>query len=270
MNIDKIVLIATSAVLISLSACRKDKEETTFDSENLSNENVSSMVDKSLSDDEDAVSLRSGSGGCGINWPVATCAVVTEDSETFPKTITVDYGDGCVDIHGRTKSGKIFIHLTDELINIGAVRTVTFENYFINSVQIEGSRTATNLGPNSSDQPTFNRIVDVAITYNGSTFQRDFVETITWISGFETDECGDNVLSIEGTGSVTRPNGIIVPRTTTTPLTLDYTCGYIISGVIQVVAPLGTFTIDYGNGECDDEAVLTRPNGETQTITLQH
>jgi hypothetical protein len=270
MNINKIGLIAILAVLTSLSACLKDKEETTFDSENLSNENVSSMVDKSLSDDEDAVSLRSGSGGCGINWPVASCAVVTEDSETFPKTITVDYGDGCVDIHGRTKSGKILIHLTDELIIIGAVRTVTYENYFINSVQIEGSRTATNLGPNSSDQPTFNRIVDVAITYNGSTFQRDFVETITWISGFETDECGDNVLSIVGTGSVTRPNGIIVPRTTTTPLTLDYTCGYIISGVIQVVAPLGTFTIDYGNGECDDEAVLTRPNGETQTITLQH
>jgi hypothetical protein len=270
MKINKIGLFALSAMLISLSACRKDKEETTFDSENLSNENLSSMVEKSISDEEDAVSLRSGSGGCGINWPVASCAVVTEDSETFPKTITVDYGDGCIDLHGRTKSGKIFIHLTDELINIGAVRTVTFENYFINSVQIEGSRTTTNLGPNSSDQPTFNRVVDVAITNNGSTFQRDFVETITWISGFETEECGDNILSIDGSGSITRPNGVIVPRSTTTPVILDFSCGYITSGVIQVVAPLGTFTIDYGNGTCNDEAVLTRPNGETQTITLHH
>ena len=270
MKISKFGFSVLLAALISLASCRKDKEETTFDSENLSNENVSSMVEKSISDEEDAVSLRSGSGGCGINWPLASCATVTEDSETFPKTITVDYGDGCVDLHGRTKSGKVFIHLTDELINPGAIRTVTFENYFINSVQLEGSRTTTNIGPNSSEQPTFNRIVDVSITYNGSTFDRNFVETITWISGFDTDECGDNVISIEGSGTVTRPNGVIVPRSITTPLVLDFSCGYITSGVVQVSAPLGTFTINYGTGSCDDEAILTRPNGETQTITLHH
>jgi hypothetical protein len=270
MNINKFGLIALTSVVLSISACRKEKEENTFDNENLNQESVSSMVEKSISDEEDALSLRSGSGGCGINWPVASCAVVTEDSETFPKTITVDYGDGCIDLHGRTKSGKIFIHLTDELINIGATRTVTFENYFINSIQIEGSRTTTNLGPNSSDQPTFNRIIDVAITSNGSTFQRDCIETITWISGFETDECGDNVLSIDGYGSITRPNGVVVPRNITTPLTVDFSCGYITYGVIQVVAPLGTFTVNYGDGTCDDAALLTRPNGETETITLHH
>ncbi|MFZ4785079.1 MAG: hypothetical protein ACOYLH_06335 [Flavobacteriales bacterium] len=256
--------------LVSLSACRKDKEEDLFDSDSLSNESISSMAEKSISDEEDGMTLKSGTDGCGSNWPIATCAIVTEDSDTYPKTITVDYGDGCIDLHGRTKSGKIFIHLTDELINTNAIRTVTFDNYKINGVQIAGTRITTNTGTNASGQPVFHRVVDVTFTYEGASYQRDFDEIITWISGWDTPECNDNSISISGSGSITRPSGVVVPRVILTPLTLQSGCGYITSGVLQIQAPLGTFSINYGDGSCDDQASFTRPNGEVESFTLHH
>jgi len=45
-------------------------------------------------------------------------------------------------------------------------------------------------------------------------------------------------------------------------------CPFIRSGYIDIEKEDGTLiTIDYGNGDCDNEATVTK-DGETQTITL--
>lgn len=237
----------------------------------VTNESVSTLFEKSVSEVEDGATLKSGSSNpCNPGQMVGQCATVTEDSETFPKNISIDFGTGCTDAHGRVRTGIIHIHLTAEMTELGAVRTVTFENFHINEMQITGSRITTNTGATESGQPIFSRVVDVQITRPAGTFHRQFSGQVTWMSGFDTEACGDNVFSETGSGSVTRPNGVTVTRTITSPLIVDQTCGYITAGEVEMNTPQGTASINFGNGSCDDQAVLTRPNGTTETITLHH
>ncbi|MDZ4824764.1 MAG: hypothetical protein SH856_15005 [Flavobacteriales bacterium] len=264
--------VALMALLAgALASCRKDKENL-FDASNMTNESVSSFVEKTVSADEDAVSLKSmqGGGGENCNWQnlLAECVVVTVSSEEFPKTITIDYGDGCTNSNGVTKSGQIIINLSDDMINQGAVRVVTFQDFVVNEVEVSGSRTCTNTGTNDAGNPVFSRTVGVNITYDGETIQRDFNHVVTWLSGYVTPECGDNIFEITGSGSVTRPDGTVVTRTIIEPLIMDRICGHIISGVIEVNVPQGIATIDFGNGTCDDIAVVTSPDGETHIIHI--
>jgi hypothetical protein len=110
----------------------------------------------------------------------------------------------------------------------------------------------------------------MSITRDGSTCHRVFNGTDVWISGYNTDAVDDNVFSQTGSGSMTRPDGVSVSRTITTPLIIDRGCGFITEGVIEMQCPHGTVSINFGNGACDDQATVTKPNGQTETITLHH
>lgn len=262
------------ALTVFISSCKKEKATADLDNESINNESVSTFVEKSLTVDEDAATMRGGNGSAeGCNWQnlLASCAIVTESGTTYPKTITIDYGTGCVTQNNITKSGIVLITLTDDMMNQGAVRTVTFDNYFVNNTQIQGTRTLTNIGENESAQPVFHRVVNTTITRNAGAFNRTCDEEVTWLSGYDTEECGDNVFSITGNGTVTRPNGTTRTRTILVPLIIDHVCGYITSGVVQITGPNGVGTINFGDGSCDDLATVTRPNGNTQEIHLhQH
>lgn len=266
-----VVLFSTLLIVIatSLSSCRKEKEEE--ETNGYSEESVSGYVEKSLSEEEDGLTLKNLNGGiqnCSFVYPSSSCAQISEDVATFPKTITVDFGTGCTDYFGRTRVGKMFIHLTDSFHIAGAVRTVTFENFSINGIGITGTRITTNTGVNGSGQPTFTRVIDTDITSNGNTFSRNISHQMTWISGFDTPACFDNVWSITGSGFIVRSNGNTLTRTITNPLIVDFSCQHIKQGTIQITTGFGTWTLDYGNGSCDNAATVTRPNGSVNSISL--
>ncbi len=260
-------------MVLMVTSCKKEQATAGVDTQDISNESMSSFVEKNLITDEDAATMRGGAPGLqsNCNWQelLPECAIVNVSAETYPQTITIDYGSGCTqgDI---TKSGMITIVLTDDMINVGAVRTVTFQNYQINNTSIEGSRTLTNTGIDELGHPMFHREVNTTITRNSNTVTRVAIESVTWLSGYDTEECGDNIFSVTGSGSITRPDGITRTRTIVVPLIIDRICGYITQGVIEIQGPNGNGSIDFGDGSCDDEALVTRPNGNTQVIHLHH
>lgn len=264
------LILSSLLVVVSLSSCRKDKEEEE-ETNGYSEEAVAGYVEKSLSEEEDGLTLKNlsgGSGNCSFGYPSSSCASISEDSPSFPKTITIDFGTGCTDYFGRTRIGKMFIHLTDSFHLAGAIRTVTFENFSINGIAIAGSRITTNNGLNSSGQPTFTRVIDTDITNNGSTFSRNFTHQMTWLSGYDTPACFDNVWSISGSGTVVRPNGNTLSRVITSPLIVDFSCQHIKQGTVQITTSFGLWTLDYGTGACDNSATVTRPNGTVNSISL--
>jgi hypothetical protein len=252
-----------------LSSCKK--EQTTDEAEDMMNtEALSAFVEKSVSADEDASTMRGpiGSGGCNWQSQLASCALVTESGQAFPKTITIDYGEGCTNENGITKSGQIIIELSDEMQNTGAVRTVTFQNYMINNTQISGSRLTTNIGNNDFGQPQFSRVVNTTLARNGNIIVRTCDENVSWISGYDTEPCGDNIFSITGSGTSTRNDETTRIRVITEPLLVDQVCGYITEGIITIQAPKGQRSINFGDGACDDIAVVTGINGNTNEIHL--
>lgn len=260
------MLFASTALL---SSCKKEQNTNEIE-DVVSTEAMSLFVEKSVSADEDIPAMRgmAGSGGCNWQSQLASCAIVTESGEEFPKTITIDYGEGCTNENGISKSGLIIIELSDDMQNEGAVRTVTFQNYMVNGAQISGSRVTINIGVNESGQSQFSREVNTTIVKNGNTVVRTCNETVTWLSGYDTEACGDNVFSVTGSGTSVKNDGAMRIRTIAEPLIIDQACGYITSGVVSIAGPQGQRSIDFGDGACDDVAIVTGMNGNTHEINL--
>ncbi|MBC2840556.1 hypothetical protein [Robiginitalea sp. SC105] len=54
----------------------------------------------------------------------------------------------------------------------------------------------------------------------------------------------------------------------TSPLTGNFECTYLVSGVMIVGKNGLSMTVDFGDGSCDNEAILTYPNGMMETYEL--
>src|SRR4029450_3470330 len=83
---------------------------------------------------------------------IGTCPTITvsPNDSTYPKTITIDFGDSCVGNDGKLRSGKIVLHLTGPLRRSGSVLTITLENFYINHIHLEGTKAITNLSENGA------------------------------------------------------------------------------------------------------------------------
>jgi hypothetical protein len=255
-------------LVIGFTSCKKETENT--DVTGAKNEVLSAFVDKALSEDIDAATLnRSTSQGQPCNWQLLLpdCATISESGDDYPKEIIIDFGDGCVDNFGRVKSGQIVINLSNDMQTEGSVRTVSFIEFYVDDVNVLGSRTTTNMGVDSEGHPQFEKLHDIDLVKNGNSLSRDFQGFVTWLEGYDTEICGDNVFMLEGSGQCERPNGAVISRSIVEPLIIDRECGYIIQGVVQILAPPGPRSIDFGDGECDDIAYVTA-NGNTWEISL--
>ncbi|MCK4992838.1 MAG: hypothetical protein KAS29_20215, partial [Bacteroidales bacterium] len=80
----------------------------------------------------------------GRNFP--PCVTVSLEGDEFPKTITIDYSEGCSGRMGLEKKGIITIEMTDNILNEEAVYTVTFENVTVGNREIEKTIILENLG----------------------------------------------------------------------------------------------------------------------------
>ncbi len=195
------------------------------------------------------------------------------DSTYWPKIITIDYGDGCTGFYEQTRSGKIIIQVTGRYRAEGTSRTITLENYYINGIHIEGTKTVTNDGENENGNICYSvELTGGRITTPDSiVITRESVRTREWVGGSDTWwNIWDDVYFITGQTTGTNFRGVTYSRTIVTPLEWAVTCRFIKSGSIDiVVSENDPITLDFGNGECDNEAIVSR-NGETKTILLRY
>lgn len=206
----------------------------------------------------------------------STCAIVTidkPDTTNFPKLITIDFGTGCTDNWGVVRSGKIIANITGKYRESGTVITVTLENFTRNGNAITGKKTITNNGPNSAGHVIFTiNVNDASITTDKGTISWSSGRQREWISGFDTkwpNVSDDEFLitgSVAGVNSLDREFSIEI----TTALDIKRNCKWITAGVIEITTEFGqTRTLDYGDGLCDDKAILHIRN-KTKEITLHH
>jgi hypothetical protein len=198
---------------------------------------------------------------------ISDCATVTTSSTTYPKVITVDYGTGCSDGRGPSKSGKIIINISDTIVTSGSLKTVTTENFFIDSMAVEYNASITNLGKNGQGYWTIASAYSQKVTNtNGSVALKSGTDTIEWINGFETATKSDDIFYESGSGSMTI-NDTTFARIITKPLLHD-TCRDITSGTVELLKNDSIVAIiDYGTGACDNKATVTI-NGTTEEIDL--
>ncbi len=213
--------------------------------------------------------IMAGLKSVAINeCPVKTVEYVEEGS--FPVTITLDFGNGCEGGEGKIKSGIIIITKTARYLTAGNERTITFENFTVDSVMINGTKTIRNDGV--VDNKVVHAITaDVVMTLpDGTTVAREIDHTREWIAGFDTPRLRqDDVMLISGSTTVSRLDGTSYTRTIIEPLMMQFTCRYMVSGTVEIIrSGESPAIIDYGDGECDDTAMLTQ-DGATEEITIR-
>ncbi len=267
------LITATLFLGLFFTSCNKDQDD------NLTNEQVTEQMivsseDQATAEDfyqdvedqvDEAIESRGGGGDC----PTVTA---DPDWDTFPRTVTIDFGDSCEGPNGRVRKGQIVVTVTDNLINEGAVRTATFVDFFIDDAQIEGTRTLTNLGYDDNGNITLSRVVSGGqITFpngEGASWESDVI--MTQIAGGNTPLFFlDNVFEITGTASGVNRQGKAYTINILEPLIKKKACPWFVEGVISITSENVEVTLNYGNGECDRKAILTLPNGTEHEILMK-
>ena len=204
--------------------------------------------------------------------PCATITVTPNDS-TYPKTITIDFGDvGCLCADGKYRRGAIIIHLTGPIRRSGSVMTITFRNFYLNRAHIEGTKIVSNLSENGNIKFTV-QVVGGKVTFpNGRGYQYQSLKYVKQIEGGNTRTCRDDVYSIEGRSKTEFNNGLTITLNTETALIKKVVCPWISNGVLKIKINDRVLFLDYGapnNGDCDNKALLTWNNGNNhRLITL--
>jgi hypothetical protein len=200
--------------------------------------------------------------------PCHSVTVDHPDSTHFPKVITIDYGEGCTTVFRDdtiTRKGQIIITITDRWFMPGAENIVTFNDFYINDVKIEGTRTITNLGLNNENHLELGIVLEGGkITFADNTFMtREANHVREWIRNFNPQN--DTIMI---TGSATGMNvlGEEYSRVITEPLVLVHCWEYkwrwvIVDGTVEITnSATGTTTIDYSAEGCDG-TVMVNKNG---------
>lgn len=266
---------------MTLSSCKKDMsllEKSTIDladddavSEAVF-EDVFNSVDNATISLDDA--MKNGETKAVFLVADSCPAILVSHPSTgiWPKTITIDYGTGCTGYYDNTRSGKIIIEVTGPRREEGSKRTVLFDNYFFNGIKVEGTKVFENLGLNANN----NFVISVTlndgklILPDGKTLERESEHNREWVAGFMTPNKWDDECLVTGSASGRNAEGISYLRTITNPLHWKRVCAFIVSGVVKFERDgKEPFELDYGTGECDNKAVVSR-GGESKEIQLRH
>lgn len=220
--------------------------------------------------------LLSPNGGAGLRFrlelfadlrfKVGPCTTleVTPDDSTFPKTVTINYGEGCVCFDGKFRKGSIEMTFSAPLHRPGSVLTITLHDYFVNRAHIEGTKTITNLSENGIFR--FGVTVENGKIFwpNGRGFEYNSSKVITLIDGSATLSVRDDVYSLEGRSTTAYANGVTVTKNTESALIKPVACAWVVKGVLNISVNDRKFSIDFGDGTCDNKALLTWANGQRE------
>lgn len=269
----KIVMLAFITCFLFVGCDKEEKNSIVSGSDIESDTKIDAISDdvlqivESQSNDLEASAGRTNSNSGSF---LTNCANVSTVVDGNSRIRTVDFGTtNCTLSNENLVRGKIIITFTNDFDALTRTINYTFENFYHNDRRVEGSRTVVKtILPNGNPQATIN--LNMTVTYpNGNVFTRIGERVREFTEGYATTILTDNVFSITGNWKTTLPSGTLHTTTITKPLIAKWGCPNIVSGTISIVRTGNPWTLDYGNGDCDNKATLTI-NGEIQNFILRN
>jgi hypothetical protein len=206
-----------------------------------------------------------------MRYQMGQCPDVSIDTAEagYPIIITLNYGDSTVLENGRVLSGIITVEISGPKFTDGTTRTISYSDFSIDSVSIEGSIVETFTGDNITSR-MFSVVGDLSITLpDGTVLDRVINREHEWLEGIDNMGYGDDVIQITGSVTTTSSTGDVYTKIITEPLLRLGSCKYIVQGKTQLTLNGEVISeIDFGNGDCDEIATLTT-GGETIDIILK-
>ena len=271
-----IALLMITGVVSLTTSCKKDEQHVTDDTSISADDALAEGIYANATNIADEA-YNNGAGGLktsdGTNMFLSGCATVTLDTTVMPRELTIDFGDSnCLCNDGRERRGKIVVTFTGRYRMPGTVITYGFEDYFVNDFNVDGTKVITNMGLNENNNLYYSIEIVGVITKpdNGGTLSWNSSREREWVEGvFTIFNPWDDVYLITGTADGIRPNGQTWERNIVSPLRIQLSCRWIVSGTMEIQPEgLPLRILDYGNGECDNIATVL-VNGVTYTIFLR-
>lgn len=198
-----------------------------------------------------------------------TVSVIPKTPHVFPKTVTIDFGSGCVGRDGKLRKGKIVSIYTGPMFIPGSKTSTTFVDYSVDSFEIEGTHSVENTSSSNKKEWTVKVIHGkITNTNNGNWKVWSSIKIHTQLQGNGTPNYPlDDVFQINGNATGSASNGNSWSASITDPLIKKFTCHWIVKGTVRIIRNDNKALLDYGNGACDNKAVITI-NGISHNITL--
>jgi hypothetical protein len=195
--------------------------------------------------------------------------VVPHIAHVFPKTVTIDFGTGCLGKDGKLRKGKIVSIYTGPMFIPGSKTSTTFVDYSVDSFKIEGTHSVENTSTSNKRGWTV-KVIDGKITNTNSGNWKKWsgVKSHTQVEGNGTPLYPfDDVFKITGSAEGSNSAGNSWTSEITDPLVKKLTCHWFVKGIVNITRNTNTAVLDYGDGTCDNKAVITI-NGTAHNITL--
>jgi len=288
MKMKKFTLIALSFGLIT--SCSEDG--VSGFSENLSTttvmetinsiafeEDIDELVSESMNLNSNASSARSADTTADkgpkkfMGDRYGDCATVVEDEENNTKTIT--FSEDCEGKRGQTRSGTMIVTYSETQGEAGSFRQVTYDDFYLNGVKIEGTRRTEIISIDENGSKTMRTsMTDGKMIYEDGTFKTKNSE-MTRYTHVENDE--KQYSSLTGSKSAVSTEGVSFSMQITTPIKFVYNCDDLgfrkrgkipVEGIKVSIDGDQTITTDFGDGTCDTLVEVTK-DGEVETVDLK-
>jgi hypothetical protein len=266
------ILFWAGVVSFGLMSCQKNEVESSVNDDLIEKE----IEIENLLADLDALSEEVIDNQLGLLKSATTgindddddsCPVITWYRNSEPRKMIIDFGSGCEGKDGKLRSGKVII-TSSSFENMSATRTKTFENFSVNGLGIDGVITKkVTLG--FEDKTRVAEVVEeLTLTSEEKVGTRNGTMTRKHEPG-EIFDRSDDVISSWGEVVTEWQDGKTVTKTISeeNPLVFLHACRQIVSGVLSVTSGENSWSIDYGQGDCDNKATITR-NGVGREIRI--
>jgi hypothetical protein len=207
---------------------------------------------------------------------VITITIDSESTTDVPKgEIIIDFGSGCTDAQGTIRKGKLIINYQGKRFLPGSIITTQYQNYIINEVKLEGTRTLTNISASSLNAPKFRiELANGRVVWPDGTFStREHCFVRTWLraanplnDAMVVEPCEGNTFTAAGINR----NGKEYQMTILEPIHFKRGCPIAVKGVKQFIDKKTgkVLLVNYGNGECDRSISLTI-DGTTRAVEVR-
>jgi len=283
----RVIYLFTAFVILTSTSCKKQVSDDT-------NSNPDIQLAAAASDDIEADIVFNDvyNDVAGVNDDIAiaetdigadtepgnpisahcyTITITPLSPGVFPKTVTIDFGTGCLCKDGKTRKGKIITVFTDRLKVPAAKATTTFDGFYVNDVHVEGTHIIQN-NSSSAVRIITRTVVDGKLPRpNNNYISWNATHTNTQTAGLGTPNYHwDDAFSITGTATgQNNRNGKVNSwgRLINEPLQKKVNCKWFDKGTVTISYNSHSAVLDFGDGSCNNVATITY-NGITKQITL--
>jgi hypothetical protein len=272
-----VLIIASSLVFIY--SCKKNTKDVDTETQ--------SVVDNAICEQEFmqiqpttnnlAIKTKGTSAQRLAETAMASCDSLTYLSgdttlfnNTNPPTYEFDYGTcSLVNVDGVIRTGKVWIRFLGRPRNAGSKTIIKLINYKLNGiVQYSCDSIVVTTITNTVATKSWNvQIINGACWGSGWNIKYSSDKTIT-LNTNSTFALLDDVVTVTGTANGTNRDGRDF-TVNINSITKPSNCKHITQGTVDVTPKdFSTRTVDFGNGNCDDDATFT-VNGQTIAFKLK-